>query len=1089
MGTYSARRLTRMTPFAHLHTRSWFSFRAGGSAPEALVAQAASVGVTHLALTDVNGVYGIVRFQRACAAHAIHGIVGSTLYIHQPNDRPKRRRRASQRDHPPEPDTLYPILLLAQDQAGYARLSTWITQAHLTCREAPHLPLTTLEAVEGLHLVISEAYRWDVSVLSTLKATWGDALSLELTHHYGASDQTNMRTVFRAHQATDIPLLATGNVRYATPRDYRRYDLLTCVRLGIDVFTPHPDRPRNAEQYVCDAAELHDRIPWSPAHDRAVEVATRCAVNVLADRVHPPYSMLCVDEPADHVLRRLCEQALAKRYRIPQTGAVCAQARAQFEKEFAVITSLALEEFFLVVHEIVEESRRRDIRCAGRGSAANAIVSYLLGITAVDPLAHNLLFERFLHGGRKGTPDIDVDFESERRDEIIAWMEERFGHTHTAMTANLVTYQLRSALRDVAKVLGWNLEIIGRLTAAVPRRRASSVADYRSTIEGILGKSPLVDVLIEHVDALAGCPRHLGLHSGGMILSRLPLSSYTPIQRSANGVKVVQFDKDDVEHMGLIKFDVLGLRMLSTLSEATTLIARHQARHIALNELRLDDGPTFDMIRRGETIGVFQIESQGQLHLLAKHQPETFQDLVTEIALFRPGPLQGGMVQPFVRRRQGKEAVVYDHPDLEPVLRDTYGVILFQEQVLDVAHRFAGMSLAEADQFRRLMSKFRDPGEMGEMRGRFVELTRARGISDEIANRVFDQVAGFVGYGFCRSHAAAFARTVYQSAWLKCHQGPAYMAALMQHIPGLYPLMTLEQEARRMGIDVRPPCIHRSGLRYDLERGIDDAWAIRKPLPSIHGVSLDDAKQVVWARLRSPITSIEDLLRRTTLSRDVAQSIARSGALDTLAADGRSALWTVGVVMRRLEQERLRDLPSLFEPPRIWDETELPNLPRLTAVERISWDYQTHHAGRAHPMTLMRRELTDLEIRPIETCYRVGGAAAPMKREPRLTIAGIVMLRQRPPTAKGVQFVTLEDETGFIQCIVYPVLQERLDHIFVRNAMIVRGRLQIEGNWRGFIVEDAWVLDAMFGGYEGYASYSGGRDRWVRKQSQTTPAH
>ena len=617
-------------------------------------------------------------------------------------------------------------------------------------------------------------------------------LSIELAHPATPGSRQRIERLVRVSERLGVPTVATGDVRHASRDDYRRLDLLTCIRLGIDVFTAHAERPRNAERYLVSPEVIRRRIRWPEALRRAEEIAEACHVNLLPGLITPPSAELPAGVSARVHLRLLCESGLRHRY-----GAdIPNRARTQLARELEVICDLELEEFFLVVHEVVEEARRRRIRCAGRGSAANSLVAYLLGITHVDPLRHRLLFERFLHGGRQGTPDIDVDFDTERRGEIIEWMEQRFGRDHTAMAATLITYRLRSALRDSAKALGWSMEDVNRVSKAVMPQSAHHAPEVRASVANVLGDSPLIDTLLDSAASLAGCPRHLGLHAGGMVLSRAPLDTFTPVQTSANGVTMVQFAKDDIERLGVVKLDVLGLRMLAVLSESVELVARHHRRVVDLQRLPLDDIQTFNLIRAGRTLGCFQIESQGQLHLLGQHQPETFQDLIAEVSLFRPGPLQGNMVNPYVRRRRGLEPVTFEHPLLESVLADTYGVILFQEQILEVAHTVAGMSLEESDHFRRLMSKFRSPTEMESMRERFVEGAKGRGVPEPVGHSIFDKVSKFVGYGFCRSHAAAFAQTVYASCWLKAHYPAAYMAAVMQHRPGMYSLTTLQQDAR-----------------------------------------------------------------------------------------------------------------------------------------------------------------------------------------------------------------------------------------------------------------------------------------------------
>ena len=1159
--------------FAQLHCRSWFSFLAGGSGPEALAAHAHMHGVGAIALTDIDGVYGIVRFQKACSMLGIKSIFGSEVTV--------------------EGRTL---VLIASNEEGFSNLNQLLTNAHQRDRKDPQVTLIELmDHAAGLYCLTGTygSRLWDLIDgrrseaaflwLQQLHCIFGERLSIEITTHLRPGDRRRMQALAALARETCIPLVATGDVRYAKSEDYRRYDLMTCIRLGINIFEAHKERPRNAEACMRSEEALRKLIPYPAAFTRAGEIAEACTLDLIPGYITPPAAAVPPPHSPREYLHARCREAFERRYpaeretdpdsdpdsdsdsdpdsdtdpnadpmsRPKDPAAVRRKAAAQLQKELGVIGKLELDEFFLVVHEIVEKARALGIRCAGRGSAANSIVAYLLGITGVDPVAHNLLFERFLHAGRKGTPDIDVDFDSERRDEIITWIEERFGIEQTAMTATIITYRVRSAIRDVAKALGWPMDTVNRFSKAVPPYGGRSLSDYRLRLERISGNSPLLDKLFEMTQDMLGAPRHLGLHSGGMVLSRKPLHHFSPIQVSANGVKVMQFDKDDVEALGLVKFDVLGLRMLATLSEATEIIHRHGQDEINIDELPLDDIPTFNMMRASKTLGVFQIESQGQLHLLAQHQPEDFGDLINEIALFRPGPLQSGMVHPFVRRRRGLEKVVYDHPLLEPLLKDTYGVIVYQEQVLEIANRFASMSFEEADEFRRLMSHFRDPGEMEGMRDRFVSGAMRNGVSHAVATKVFENVANFVGYGFCRSHAAAFAKTVYQSAYLKCHYSAAYMAAFMQHRPGMYNLMTLEEEARRFGVSILVPDINRSGFRYDIERvqapgrvgevrevraahridaahGNDTAakGAIRKPFTSIQGVSAEHARAIVWERRNGPYISVRDFYERVALDIDQFRNIARSGALDELAGDSRKALWEVGLLHRSVGQSGRRPEAALFDIPSFTEE-DIPELPSMTLDERLSWDYETHHAARIHPMTLARRTLNELEIRPISMCYSLGravpvsphtmasggaasGSAASRNMAPEnvasrnmasksgasgtemlrgpgkgtrdgpiITVAGIAMLRQRPRTANGVMFLTLEDETGFVQCVLYSTVLEALDHVFSQSAIIVRGTLQVMGNWRGLVVQYAWPLNGILGGYEGHASMGGGRDHMV----------
>jgi error-prone DNA polymerase len=1147
-------RLLPLLVFVHLHTRSWFSFGAGGSSPEALATRAAELGQPALGLTDLHGVYGMVRFQKACKAMDLHAVVGAEVLVDGA-----------------------PLILLARSPTGYRDLCSLLTRAHLASaglqdgdlallgeriaisgtrtvadvgsligdaqtsgapfdcdpstddlthddpRTAPNIgdvrfigsgdttplniipppkrptPTVSMEqlAAQAEDLICLTGGRlgtlWQlashrqedaaIAWLRTLREIFdgrpGGRLYVELIHGLLPEDGTVAARLHQLAATLQLPTVVTNEVRFATRANWQRYDLLTCARLNIRVSEPHAERPRNAEAYLKSEAQLRRLLPYPEAFDRTVEIAESCRVDLVPEYITPPAAIIPKGKTARSYLTELCDAGLRDLYAPDKR----AKAQAQYDLELKVITDLELEEFFLVVHEVVTVARERGIRCAGRGSAANSIIAFLLRITAVDPIRHNLLFERFLHGGRKGTPDIDVDFDSDRRDEVIDWMERRFGIEQTAMTATLITYKLRLALRDVAKALGWPMPRVDALSQTVPSGQANEVTDYREQITGVLGDAPLVDLLLERVADLHLCPRHLGLHSGGMILSRKPLSHFTPIQVSANGVKMVTFDKLDVEAMGLVKLDVLGLRMMACLSEGAELIQRHEGIEVDFMTLPLDDPGVYELICSGQTVTLFQIESQGQMHLIAQNQPECFDDLVAEVALFRPGPLQSGMVHPFVRRRRGLEPVIYEHPSLEPILADTYGVILFQEQILDVAHRFAGMSMADADDFRQLMSKSHDPVRMGEMGGQFIDGAVAKGVPRPIAESVFEKVSHFVGYGFCRSHAAAFAMTVYHSAWMKRYHPAAHLAAFMQHRPGFYNLMTIEEEARRFGIPTLLPTIDESTARYDLVRLDDGRLGIRKPLSSIKGLAEEAIEQILWARLAGSFRSVEDLATRVPdLDRRDLDALAKSGALDTLAGTSRRALWEAGVVANRREAAGDRSAqPSLFDMPLLTEE-DVPDLPTLSAAERLSWDYRSIGAGRVHPITLARRHLNDLGIPTIESCQRTmvlaGDGTSPKStpndlQGPVVTLAGIVIMRQRPPTAKGFMFVTLEDETGFIQVIVHPKVYEKHYDLLIKPALLFKGPLQATGEWRALMAREVWPLEGIFGGYAGFPSAAG----------------
>ncbi len=1145
-----------MSSVVHLHARSWFSFLAGGAAPDALVAEAARHGQPAVALTDRHGVYGLVRFAAACRRYGVRPIFGATLDAGG-----------------------FPLVLLVTSREGYQQLCQLCSLVHgfsadslmapgERLAEAPEvvppgkqeprsLALEELRGRTGSMLCLTggpeslldrlvrrrhyaQAEEW----LERLGELFPGRLYVELANRLQPGDVEGMRQLVRLSERTGVPTVASNAVRYAGPDDYAVYDALSCVRLGISVGDPHPERPVNDSAYLCDAAELARRVPYPEALARTLEVAERCQMELLAEEITPPTAQLPAGRQPSDYLRELCYAGWDKRYPagVPARAGISREpapqlqrqapmamaaygppglgwdlepapkaskklssvdcrlstvdplvspvvpaevlqarqaydsrekARQQLEHELKVVQDLQLEEFFLVVREVVDFARSQGIRCAGRGSAANSIIAYVLGITAVDPQAHNLLFERFLHRGRKGMPDIDVDFDSERREEVIAWMERRFGVEHSAMTANVITYRLKLALRDMLKVLGFTPEQVDRTGHLLgPWDGLDDLKARQGELAEVLGAEAPIATVLKLVERILGCPRHLGLHSGGVVLAREPLSRFSPVQTSAGGVRQLQFDKDDIEALGLIKFDVLGLRMLAVLSEALELQRAFDGTEIPLDDLTLDDEPSFELIRSGKTLSLFQIESPGQISLLSRTQPRVFRDLVAQVALFRPGPLQGKMVNPYVERITGNQPIEYTHPSMEPILKDTYGVILFQEQVLEISHQFAGMSLDEADEFRRLMSKFRDPGCMRNMRTRFVEgAMKTQGVSLELAEEVFRQVSAFVGYGFCRSHAAAFARTVFHSAYLKRHHPAAYMAAFLQHLPGFFPRSTVLEEIRHMGVRILPVDAWRSGVRYRLELYRGEP-AIRLPLTAVNGFSPEQATRFVQRRAGS----LDELLVRADLPVDLWETLARAGAFDA-RLERRDALWRVGLFRARagggyVEAPRLRpggpsggpraprsrrlrarpsgpeQLPLLVEPA---DSHLLPELQPLAAELTMTWDYSTQgFSPQAHPLARHRAELERRGVRPIADLH-----AARDKQS--ICVGGLVVLRQRPPTAKGVMFLLLEDETERVQCVLMPSVYERFKLIVGREgAVIVNGLVERAGRYhRCLLVSDA----------------------------------
>ena len=1069
--------------WCELHCHTPFSFRAAGSSIEALVAQAKDLGMPALAITDTMTLAGVVRFHRACQAAGIRPITGCELVIRHPDG------------------AMGTLIALAQDREGYAHLCQLLTAANLAvdppdAHVIPSITLAELAAQRGgLALLIGGcdgaaqrlAVEGDMLAARTLLEQYFEVLGphdLYVEVQQQVLPESGLLLARMAHLACEVglPCVASNGARYAVPEDAAVYDLVSCIRLGVGLDEPHHERPRNAQQYLKGVAELAPLFAQAApeAMTHAIHVAERCSVELLASACVPPAMPLPEGETPTSYLRRLCDEALPATY---PPGERRAQAEAQLAKELDVIAQLALEEFFLVVWDILREARARGIRCAGRGSAANSLVAYLLGITAVDPLAHHLLFERFLNVERQTMPDIDVDVQSSRRDELIGYVEATYSERHAAMVANVVTYRLRLAVRDTAKALGFPLPLVSQLTKRLPPfGRCRDIGRYADVLQKALAKAPegkrwaqRLRVLLAIVPRLEGFPRHLSLHNGGLLLTHAPLTDCLAVRRSANGVRAVELDKDDVEALGYIKFDLLGLRTFDALERCLDLVEQTDGVGMrpVVDALPLDqpDAQTMELVRRGQTLAVFQIESPAQWNLLARTQPRTFDDLVIQTALCRPGPIQAGMVHPYIARRAGKLPVRYAHPSLEPILRDTLGIVLYQEQVLEIAHVVAGLSYGEADGFRKAMSHYRTSSEMEGMRARFVDGAVNQGLPHATATRIFDEIACFVGYGFCRSHAAAFARTIYQTAWLKAHYPAHYLAAFLASQPaGFLPAATVVEEAKLLGIPVLPVDIQRSAVAFGVERvdaeaseaseaDGDYAYAIRIGLLQVKGVGEALAEAIVAEReeggsYRSLANFCARVGAKVVLRREAMEGLVAAGACDRFGIPRRRlawllgerwANWSVGLVIpsrRRKTREQMQTAKQSSLPWEWADEQpeEAPKLPPLTLEQETQLDLATQSlSARPHLLTFQRKALRAAGFLSVAQLAEVAQA----KTGQRVAIAGLVISAQRPPTAKGMGFVVLEDETGRVQVALPPHLAEALRPALAESRILaVRGKVE-----------------------------------------------
>jgi error-prone DNA polymerase len=1082
--------------YVELHCHSYFSLLDGASSPEALVARAAALGYPALALTDHNGLYGAVRFWRAARKHGIEPIVGAEVSLLPPESHPGTGACGG---HGPEgfsggmPGEAVPeeghLTLLAMDRRGYANLCRLISAGQLAGQKGqPSLTLDVLAAWSAGLICLSGCRQGAVPrallagdqararhVAGRLRDLFGpERFWIEIQHHYLPTDRRLGMMLSSLARQVGVGLVVTNNVHYADRSGQRLHDVLTCIRHlttlpeALAGGLLHP----NSERFLKSPAEmaalfegLSDRrsssLPSGPARCRQPEamhntlrIAERCKVDLdFSARRLPTFAVPEAHTPLTY-LRHLCEAGLGRRF-----DPVTPRTRAQLDHELAVIDGLDLAGYFLVVWDIVRFAREQGIRCQGRGSAANSLVAYLLDITPVDPLRHNLLFERFLSEGAHTMPDIDVDFAADRREEVIQYVYRRYGEEHVGMVCNVVTYRARSALRDTARALAFPPDVIDAtaktLDTRSPTAAAEAIQDGLASVSpqretggiGPLDPEPPWQLLASLLQQIDGVPRHLSIHVGGMLITASPLVEVVPLERATMpGRVVVQWDKDSVEDAGLIKIDLLGLRTLGAVEETLAHIRSQPDVDLDVDNLPLDDPAVFDLLQRADTVGCFQVESRAQAQMLPRLRPERFEDIVVGVALIRPGPIQGGMVHPYLRRRQDLEPVEYVHPALGPVLAETLGVIVFQEQVIRVAMAVAGFTPAEADHLRRTLGRSRPGEELGVLRERFLAGARANGLEQAGAEAIFQQVEGFAGFGFCKSHAAAFALVAYQTLYLKAHFPAEFFCSLLNHQPmGFYPPEVLVGDARRHGVPVLHPDVNRSQELCTLEQE-GTSLAIRLGLRYVHGLGEAWQRRIVERRAGGVFQHLWDFCRRTCLPRPVVENLIRARAMNSLGPEGgrarRDLLWELGGLIYR---EKGLDVPVPVAPV---------VLPPLARGERLAWEYELlGMAPGDHVLGLYRDVLRAQGVlSTAELQSRTGGE--------RVRIAGWPVVRQRPPTAKGHLFITLEDEEGLANLIVRPNVYERY-RAALRNAPLlwIEGKVQREGYALSVLVERAAPIE------------------------------
>lgn len=998
--------------YAELCCLSEMSFLRGTSAPEALIQQAAALGYQALAITDECSVAGVVRAWQQARTSNIKLVIGSTFRVCLTHEE------------------TYSLVILVRSRPGYASLCQTITNA---CARAPKGryrfdPEDLKHLKECIAILLPPpastmaAVRTGISHLKThFCGEWwlGDSA---LLHANESALRQNIHNLAKEHQ---LKLVAVGQVHMARRSEKPLHDLMTAIGHGKAVADCGWALAPNAEQHLRSRlrlAQLYDE----DALEQTLAIAQRCEFDLGSLRYEYPTEAVAQGYTEHSYLQE--QTWLGARTRYP--NGIPEGVEQQIKHELDLIADLNYAAYFLTVYDMVRFARSRGILCQGRGSAANSAVCYCLGITEVDPQHGNTLFERFISRERNEPPDIDVDFEHQRREEVIQYLYQRYGHAHAALTAVQITYRPRSALRDSGKALGIDQPTIDQV--------AKSQAWWESTPN----PQELARVTNHSLDprrlcqwlslarALIGKPRHRSQHPGGFVLSRGPLSHLVPIEPASMPKRyVVQWDKDDLDALGLLKVDVLGLGMLTVIRRALELTAwRRQLPQFRMQDIPRHDEATFAMISQADTVGVFQIESRAQMNMLPRLKPREFYDLVIEVAIVRPGPIQGGMVHPYLRRRQGLEPITYPSTAVESVLSRTLGVPIFQEQVMKLAMVAAGFTAGEADSLRRAMAAWRRRGGLDQFQTRLIEGLEKNGYSPEFAQAIFKQIEGFGEYGFPESHAASFAWLAYVSAWLKQHEPEAFLAALLNSQPmGFYSPSQLIQDAKRHHVHVLPVDVQTSRWNCTLELTGKDRPSVRLGLNQIKGLSASIGERLIRARAQQPFADIDDLSQRADLSAAALAPLAAAGALNSLTQHRRQALWQAA------QPRNPDDLLSMLPMSKVIQS----NLPVASEIDDTGLDYQSlgYSLGK-HPLALIRQTLDAQRYHCalVLKGYRHGQLAR---------ACGLVTLRQRPQTAKGVMFLTLEDETGQINVVIQPRLVERERHTLLRAVL-----LGVIGTWQ-----------------------------------------
>ena len=1033
-----------VTPYIELHCHSNFSFLDSGSHPAELAMRAAELEMPALAITDRGGVYGTVRFLQACRKLGVKPIIGTALEVDGEE-----------------------VVILARNLRGYSNLCRLLSFAHADQPKGEARATIARVAEHRGDLFYLSATDEETRLRALQDALGKENVFSELHHHLSAEDQWVLEGRAAMAKRCGAALVATNEVHYHVAERRRLHDVLVAIRHKATLDAARPSLFPNSEHHLKGGAEM--RLLFK-GHGEALatpwEIAQECEVDLNFRKVRFPGYPVPAGETPFSFLYKLCFEGVRERYR-PITPEVA----RRLQRELEVIEKTGLAEFFLINWDLMRFAKEHGVPGQGRGSAADSIVAYVLGITRVDPIEHNLLFERFLHEEMTSTPDIDIDFSTEHREQVIQYIYDKYGWERTGMVCNVVTFQPRMAIRQVGKALGFSAELLDRLAKGVDRWFTEDVAD------SMLDSVPPPDMrpqswqhFLELCRDVQDFPRHLSIHNGGMLVTGEPLVDIAPVEPATmEGRRVVQFNKDDVEDLGLIKMDMLGLRTLSVVAECLDLIKSTTGLRPDLDALALNDPAVFEMCSVADTIGVFQIESRAQMQTLPRTRPQTFNDLVVEVAIIRPGPIQGNAVHPYINRKQGREPVTYAHPLLEPILKDTLGVILYQEQIIEIAMHVAGMAPSKADGFRRAMTRHLNRIEMSSLEGDFISGCLANEVPREVADQLFAAVQGFAVYGFCRSHAAAFARTSYETAWLKLNHPVEFGCGLLNNQPmGFYHPSVLVEDLKRHGVTVLPVDVNLSAVRClpeamapsalkahltegppsstgpalphrptDLSVPTVSTQAVKTQLHAmrigfnyVRDLGEEGREAIVAERYRGgPFKSFDDFLHRlrgAPVGPRAVRNLAMVGAFDALGQPRRELLWGW---QERWHGHGLRR--GIDEQSELRLNGTAPTLPAIDDFDANQLEYRISDLSTGHHLIHFCRDRLQ-KMGALES-----NKLAAVRDHQQVRVAGLVITRQAPSTAKKIRFFTLEDEFGHVNVTIKPDVYERYRQVANRQPILV----------------------------------------------------